>query len=209
MNPTDSEGRAQVLTLDSADAGTHKLARPSGEEGLALDQNTLGRMRAAVVVVLLLALAVAALALWQPWAGSDADTESSQWAAGQRDTATHLAIEGLLSLNTIDHRRIGATVDHWADITTGALSHDVRTGRAEVVRRARHDRTVASARLVQAAVTAFDAEAGTATVIAVLEISARKAGAKPTTTRNRFRVLVQRKDDQWKLAYFESLAAPQ
>jgi Mce-associated membrane protein len=186
MNPTDSEGRS-----------------------LALDQITLRRMRAGVVAVVLLGLAVAALALGQPWVGADPDTEASLWAAGQRDAATQVATEGLLSLNTIDHRRIGATVGHWADITTGALSHDVRNGRAEVVRRAQHDRTVASARLVQAAVTAFDAEAGTATVIAVLEISASKAGAKPTTTRNRFRALVQREDDQWKLAYFETLAAQQ
>jgi len=209
MNPTDSEGRGQVLTLDQPDPGTHRLARPSGEEGLALDQVTLRRMRVGVVAVVLLGLAVAALALWQPWAGTPAGTKASQWAAQQRDTATQVATEGLLSLNTIDHRRIGATVDRWAGITTGALSHDVRTGRAEVVRRARHDRTVASARLVQAAFTAFDAEAGTATVIAVLEISASKAGAKPTTTRNRFRVLVQREGGRWKLAYFETLAVQQ
>lgn len=209
MNPTDSEGRGHALTVDRPETGVHKFARPLGEEGLALDRTTLRRMRAALVAVVLLGLAVAAIALWRPWAGTDHDTEASLWAAGQRDTATQVATEGLLSLNTIDHHRIGAIVDHWADITVGALSHDVRTGRAEVVRRARHDRTVASARLVQAAVTAFDAEAGNATVIAVLEISAHKAGAKPTMTRNRFRVLVQRKDDQWKLAYFESLAAPQ
>jgi Mce-associated membrane protein len=162
-----------------------------------------------VVAVVLLGLAVAVLTRWQPWVGIDADTEASLWAAGQRDAATQAATEGLLSFNTIDHRRIGATVDHWAAITTGALSHDVRTGRAEVVRRAQRNRTVASARLVQAAVTEFDAEAGTATVVAVLEINAHKADAKPTTTRNRFRVLVQREHDQSKLAYFETLTVRQ
>jgi Mce-associated membrane protein len=191
--PTDSPGGQHVLLEE----------RPSSNR-LVLDPSLTRNLRVGLVAVVVLALAGALLLAWRPWAG-DAAVSAASRTAGQRDAALKAATEGLLALNTIDYRHIGETVDHWAKISDGALAQQIRAGRSAVVRRTKETRTTATATLIQSAVSAFDAKAGTATVIALLSLRSTTRGGKATTTHPRFRVLVQRKDAQWKLSFFEAL----
>ena len=65
--------------------------------------------------------------------------------------------------------------------------------------------TVATGTVLDAAINDLDEHAGTAKILASVEITIAKAGAAPSTKRNRFAAQLTRTDAGWKLSALDQV----
>ena len=153
-------------------------------------------MRVLVVAAVLSVLA----ALFSGWTWWRAASDDSFARGRERDAVLAAAGPELVTLNTIDYRSAGADVDRWIAATTGQYGKDLSGDRQLQIDRASTARTVSSASLVQAAVTEIDVAAGSARLLAVLDVRVSTGGAAATPRLNRLTVDVSRSPDGWKIS---------
>ncbi|MEV4142230.1 hypothetical protein AB0J40_01115 [Amycolatopsis sp. NPDC049691] len=153
-------------------------------------------MRVLVVAAVLSVLA----ALFSGWTWWRAASDDSLARGRERDAVLAAAGPELVTLNTIDYRSAGADVDRWIAATTGQYGKDLSGDRQLQIDRASTARTVSSASLVQAAVTEIDVAAGSARLLAVLDVRVSTGGAAAAPRLNRLTVDVSRSPDGWKIS---------
>ncbi|MPY96390.1 MAG: hypothetical protein GEU97_00015 [Actinophytocola sp.] len=158
----------------------------------------------ATLAVLTVVAVAAAAWFGVAWASAARDDGLAQ--AEQRDAVLRAAERGLVTLHTIDHREAERDVAAWLDVTAGGLHRDLEGDRAGQVEQARQTKTVSSAELLRAAVTELNAHAGTARVIAVLEVTLEARGEKASTGRKRLNADLVRRDGQWQVSAVEAAA---
>lgn len=137
--------------------------------------------------------------LW--WARAATDAEIGK--AADRDEVVRTAREHVAVLTTLDHHDVDTGIDRWLSVTTGPLHAelaDTDAGTREAVRRAA---TVARAEVVEAGLSAFSTETGTATLLAAVEITRSREGEPSTTTRQRFVVSLAETGSGWKVSGLE------
>ncbi len=158
-------------------------------------------LRAAVALVVL-ALAFAGWAGWTWWRASGDDALAY---ARTRDDVLAAGREQVARLTTLDSSDVDAGIDRWLDVSTGAL-HDELAGTDAKTRKALHDRgTVATGRVLDAAVSELDARAGTAQMLVSVEIATSVGGGEPATKRNRFVAGLTRTDRGWLLSALDQV----
>ena len=155
------------------------------------------RIRDSLGVLTVLALLAAAWFGWSWWSASHDDELS---LARERDTALAVASNGLVVLNTFDYRNGERDLDRWIGVTTGQLEKDLSADRKLQLDRANSSQTFATATLRQAAVTELDAGAGTAKLIAVLDVRLSTGGAAAAPALSRLNVDLARTGDGWKVS---------
>ncbi|MGK3203992.1 hypothetical protein [Amycolatopsis sp. MEPSY49] len=144
-----------------------------------------------------LSVLAAAFSGWSWWRAAADDS----FARGrERDAVLAAAGPELVTLNTIDYRSAGADVDRWIAATTGQYGKDLAGDRQVQIDRASTARTVSSASLVQAAVTEIDVAAGSARLLAVLDVRVSTGGSVAAPRLNRLTVDVSRSPDGWKIS---------
>jgi len=150
-----------------------------------------------LILGVVLAVVASAFAGWSWWRAAADDG----WARGRdRDAVLAAAGPSLVTLNTIDYRGAGADVDRWLGVVTGRYRDDLRGDRQLEIDRATSTRTVSTASLVEAAVTELDISAGTARLLAVLDVRISTGGGASAQKLNRLTVDVARDGDAWKVA---------
>jgi Mce-associated membrane protein len=153
------------------------------------------------VKVWVIAAVVAVLAAgWTGWSWWHAASDDSLARGRERDAVLAAAGPELVTLNTIDYRNAGADVDRWISATAGQYGKDLSGDRQLQIERATTARTVSTASLVEAAVTEIDASAGTARLLAVLDVRVSTGGSPASPHVNRLTVDVARSDSGWKVA---------
>lgn len=158
-----------------------------------------GRDRARDVLTALAAVALLAAA-WFGWAWWSAAHDEELSFARERDRVVAEVSAALVALNTIDYRRADGDVDRWLAATAGPL-HDELSGERQLqLDRAAGTQTVADARLLNAAVTELDREAGSARLVAVLDVEVSTASGQATSRRSRLTVDAERTSDGWKVS---------
>ncbi|WP_433888987.1 hypothetical protein [Streptomyces sp. CA-111067] len=111
-------------------------------------------------------------------------------AAGQRDIA---------QLNTVDTGHLDRDLGQWLDVTTGPLHDQMsRTHKADESS-LKASGTSTRGTVTDAAVTELDTRAGTAKVIATVQVRVTPGGGAATTDRKRFEAGLSRTGDGWKL----------
>jgi Mce-associated membrane protein len=151
---------------------------------------------AAMTALAAVSVLVAAWFGWSWWSAAQATVVTR----GQdRDTVLAAADDALTTLNTVDYHDPGAAVDRWIQVTTGELGKTLSGDRQLQLDRATASRTVASARVNQAAVAALNPDAGTARVIAVLDVQLSTNGAPSVPSRARLNASLTRTDAGWKV----------
>lgn len=184
----------------AADPETVSEAEPEIEPEIEPETEPERRgFRASMVLALVVVAASLAYAAWfgVSWWRSAADAGSY---AETRDAALHVGEQGIANLTTMDHNRFDEGMSRWRDSATGALRDSLVQDTQESKTRIESAKTSTTGTVVDAAVTELDERAGTATVIAVVEVSVRRDGAEPVVRRNRFRAELARTDDGWKLS---------
>jgi Mce-associated membrane protein len=158
-------------------------------------------LRAAVVLVVL-ATAFAGWAGWTWWrAGADeslsyAQTRDEVLAAGR----AHVAL-----LTSLDASDVDAGIDRWLTVSTGPL-RDELAATSESTRKTLHDGgSVATGRVLDAAVSELDTRGGTAKLLVSVEIATSVRGGEPATKRNRFVAGLTRTGDGWLLSALDQV----
>ena len=150
------------------------------------------------VTAVTVAAVLCALSAWS-YAGTRGDgtlryakARDAVLAAGQRDIAR---------LNTVDTGHLDRDLGRWLDVTTGPL-HDqmARTHQADASS-LKTSGTSTRGTVTDAAVTELDTRAGTAQVIATVQVrvTPRSGAGAATTDRKRFEAGLARTGDGWKL----------
>ncbi|RZS29432.1 Mce-associated membrane protein [Herbihabitans rhizosphaerae] len=152
-----------------------------------------GMLRASVVLV----LAAVAFAGWSAWT---LVRSSASPATGDRDEALAAGRRAVAVLNTMDHRGVDAGLDRWAEVATGEFRDELVRGRDESRKQLTEAKTVTSGRTVDAAVMELDAAAGTAKLIAAVEVTVTPDGGAPVVKRSRMQTTVNRVDGGWKVS---------
>lgn len=147
------------------------------------------------------ALAVVAVVVagWFGWGWWSTAHDDVQNRALDRDTVLSAATDALIALNTVDYHNPEPAVDRWISVTTGELGSSMSGDKQTQLERATSSKTVAWASLDQAAVTALDPNAGTARVIAVLDVHLSTNDAAPKDSRARLNAALTRTPQGWKV----------
>lgn len=155
---------------------------------------SLRRGLAALAVVSVLAAA------WFGWSWWRAAHDDGLATARDRDAALAAAGSALVALNTIDYHTGAQDFDRWLQVTTGQLSQDLSGDKQGQLDRANTTKTVATARLDQAAVTELNEPAGTAELVAVLTVRVSTGGGAPAANLSRLTVNLNRTGAGWKVS---------
>ncbi|KLL11245.1 hypothetical protein [Protofrankia coriariae] len=200
-----------------------KPARPAGPTGGARRSRRAQRSRrgdaapryprarqvTGFVLAGLLVIAVAASA-WQGlrwWAEERSGDNAKATFTADRDAAITAGQDSMVIFNTVDYRQPAEGLERWANASTGALQDKVRQENAQITKTITDTRTVSTARLIQGGLVAFDRDAGTAKVIAVIEIRSVPEGQPATTERTRLTGDVTRTAAGWKLSSIQTVPA--
>lgn len=139
-------------------------------------------------IVLLIA---AAFCAWSGWAYWQSGHSGSVRFAKARDEVRRAGRQEIAALNTLDPRQGDVALRRWLDASTGPLREELQRTSGQV----RQARNGAQGTVTDLAVTELDDRAGTARVIATVQV--KIAGA---VDRKRFTATLDRTGGVWKLA---------
>jgi len=122
-----------------------------------------------------------------------------------RDEALQSGRELVAELSSLDYHRVDQDLARWLDASTGPL-HDQLAHTDDATKKTlAGNATVATGKVLDAALSELDEHAGTAKMLASVEITLAKEGAAPATKRNRFAAALTRTSAGWKLSALDQL----
>ncbi|MBD0734483.1 hypothetical protein [Streptomyces sp. CBMA29] len=133
------------------------------------------------------------------WSYADTRGDGTLDYAKARDAVLADGQRDITRLNTVDAAHLDRDLATWLDTTTGPL-HD-RMSRTHTADAAALKQSGTSTRgtVTDAAVTELDTRAGTAKLIATVQVRVMPRGGAATTDRKRFEAGLSRTSDGWKL----------
>ena len=174
---------------------------PSDQEDAMTDRSRWRRAAdrgALPVLAALTACAVVAAALLgASWVGASGDPAVD--AARTRDEVLDVTQRELVQINTIDWHAPDGGLGAWQQQVTGPLAQQVAKNRQDNVTNIRNARTVTRARVLDAALTRLEPNAGRASAIAALEVTVTPDGGQPATKFTRVDAGAVRTPQGWKL----------
>ncbi|MEV6880082.1 hypothetical protein [Amycolatopsis sp. NPDC051128] len=158
-------------------------------------------LRAAVVAV----VATAAFAGWSgvTWYRT-AHSEAVTYGTA-RDEALASGRELVARLCTLDYHRLDQGLAEWLDASTGPLRDRLAHTDEATKKTLTQGATVSTGKVLDAGLSELDEHAGTAKLLASVEITALKEGVAPSTKRNRFAAGLTRTESGWKLSALDEL----
>jgi Mce-associated membrane protein len=158
-------------------------------------------LRAAVVLVVL----AAAFAGWAGWTWWRADADESLSYAQARDEVLAAGRAHVVLLTTLDSSDVDGGIDRWLTVSTGSLRDELAATDAKTRQTLRQGGTVATGRVLDAAVSELDTRTGTAKLLVSVEIATSVRGGEPATKRNRFVAGLTRTGDRWLLSALDQV----
>jgi Mce-associated membrane protein len=153
-----------------------------------------------VTSCLLLLVAV----VFAAWAGESWLTAPRASAVGQaRDEALREGEQAVLNFNTLSYRSVGKGVKLWEQSSTGALHSEIAAGQSTFEQQIQRARTVTTAKILDAALTAVNVRTGTASIIVAMQITVTPAHGAAATKQSRQEGVLTRTPSGWKLSSLE------
>lgn len=156
--------------------------------------------------VLLTAILAVAAAAWCGVSWWSAAHDETRELGVLRDEARAAGARALVEVNTLDHRDVDAALDRWRAAATGELRERFDTNRESDARAATAAKTATTATVVDSVVTKVDDRAGTAEIMAVLDLALKTDNGEPQARRSRVIAELARTPDGWKLSAVQVLA---
>jgi Mce-associated membrane protein len=154
-------------------------------------------------------LGVVALALafagWAGWTWLSAEGDDSLAYATARDEVLAAGRAQVATLTTLDYHDVDAGIDRWLAVSTGGLRDELAATDDKTRQQLKANATVATGRVLDAAVSELDTRSGTAKLLVSVEIATEKDGSPPGASRNRFVAGMSRVDGGWKLAALDQV----
>ncbi|MGH9060735.1 MAG: hypothetical protein ACRDZY_14665 [Acidimicrobiales bacterium] len=155
------------------------------------------------------AAVLAAAAVFAGWSGYSwyAASHSTSTTYGEtRDDALATGRALVATLNTLDYHQVDAGLSRWLDASTGPLHDQLARTTPQTKQALAAGATVATGKVLDAGLSELDTHAGTAKLIASVEVTVAKEGAAPATRRNRYAATLTRTASGWKLSTLDQLA---
>lgn len=155
--------------------------------------------------VLLAAVLICALGGWSYAQARGDDTLSY---AKSRDAALDDGKRHLARLNTMDGKdgtTVASGLDAWLASSTGPLHDGLRSSRKKDASELTKSGATARGKVTDAALTALDERAGTAAMIATVDVEVTPRTGKGGTERKRFEASLARTGEGWKVKAFEAI----
>ena len=150
------------------------------------------------VAAVLCALAVVATVFYGiSWAFAASGSSS---LATQRDEALRVGRSAVVNFNSLDYRNVEEGLDLWSVSSTGQLHDEVEKGRQENTKRIKESKTRTEGKVLDAAITNLDEQAGKAHMIAVVKVTVTPEGQQPVEKSVRYQGDLNREDGEWKLS---------
>lgn len=158
-------------------------------------------------VKVMLGVVVAALVFagWGGWTWFLAGSDDSLAYANARDEVLSVARTQVATLTTLDAHDVDGGIDRWLAVSTGGLRDELAATDAKTRQTLRNAGTVATGRVLDAAVSELDTRSGTAKLLVSVEISTAKDGSPAVAKRNRFVAGMSRVDGGWKLSALDQV----
>ncbi|TDV41391.1 hypothetical protein [Actinophytocola oryzae] len=158
-----------------------------------------------VKVMLTVVVLALAFACWGGWTWFQAGNDDSIAYASARDDVLSVARTQVAVLTTLDAHDVDGGIDKWLAVSTGGLRDELAATDAKTRQALTTAGTVATGRVLDAAVSELDTRSGTAKLLVSVEISTAKDGTPPVPKRNRFVAGMSRVDGGWKLSALDQV----
>lgn len=116
-----------------------------------------------------------------------------------REDALAAGRTAVAGLTTLDYRQAAPGYERWLELSGGALHDELAADRQGSLDRIAQAKTVTTGKVTDAAVTEVDTSAGTAKLIASVELVVAPEGADTVTKRNRFQADLTRGPGGWRV----------
>ena len=153
-----------------------------------------------VATAVVLAVLAALFAAWSGWSWYRAAAAGPPAAAQLRDQVLQAGEQAAQNFNTLDYRKVAAGLALWEQSSTGPLHAEIVAGRAQFTRQIGQTKTITTARILDGALTALNAHAGTASIIVAVQITVTPASGPPVTKQSRLDGTLARTPSGWKLS---------
>lgn len=154
--------------------------------------------RAAIAAVLF--AAATAFAAWSGFSWLGAANAGPPAYSQLRDRVLQEGEQAVLNFNTLDYRRVSQGVSMWEQSSTGALHSQVASGSTQFEQQIRQAQTSTTARILDGALTALNARAGTAGIIIAVQITVTPRHGAPAVKQSRLLGTLTRTPAGWKLS---------
>jgi len=151
------------------------------------------------------AAAAAVFAGWSGYSWYAAAHAPSVTYGVARDDALATGRTLVAELNTLDYHDVNGGLGRWLSASTGPLHDQLARTDARTKQALAANSTVSTGRVLDAALSELDEHAGTAKMLASVEITMAKQGTAPAVKRNRFAAALSRTPDGWKLSALDQL----
>jgi Mce-associated membrane protein len=187
--------------MDSAAGQPHGLRRLRGFRWQQASgrQEGPGRQRDPLLVTAgALLVAAVAFAAWSGWSWLSAPRVSGHPQV--RDQALQAGEQAVLNFNTLDYRTVGQGLKLWEQSSTGSLHNEVVAGQTAFEQQIAQAKTVTTAKILDGALTGFNAQSGRASLIVALQITVTPARGSAATKQSRLSGQLIRTASGWKLS---------
>lgn len=196
--PTVSVSKsAEPITDDSGADADSDVAEPDVAAEPKTEPATRSRVpivTAAIVLAACLAFVAAAVVVF-----ATHDNSSGSNDANVRDTVLQQARQDIVVLNTMDYRDVDAGLKRWADASTGTLHNQVVRATAVEKQHLTQAKSIATAKVVAAAITSLDVADGSASIIASVDVTVKHSDGKSNVNRERLKGQMTRVGSVWKV----------
>ncbi|WP_411080363.1 hypothetical protein [Streptomyces sp. cmx-18-6] len=144
------------------------------------------------------------------WSYADARGDRTLAHAKARDTALAQGKRHLATLNSLDGTSatgVDTGLRAWRDSSTGPLHDQLKRTSGADARTLTKSGDTARGKVTAAALTALDERAGTAELIATVDVEVTPRTGAPGTQRKRFTATLARTGDGWKVKALTAMAA--
>jgi Mce-associated membrane protein len=126
------------------------------------------------------AVIAAACAGWFGWSWYSAANSSPLSNSAARDAALQDGEQAIQNLNTFDYHHASQDLNIWLASATGNLRAGMAQGRATFLQEVKQIKADTAARILDGALTALDTHAGTATIMAAIQLTVYQPPNQPT-----------------------------
>jgi Mce-associated membrane protein len=185
---------------------TTETEEPDTTETAAQPEPVIQRDRLRQAALALFAVA-AVCAGWFGWSWYSAATDDAVRYAHVRDEVLRSGSQAIQNMNTLSFRTVDNDVRLWEDSTTAQLYQQIVQGRAKFTEEIVKARSTTTAKILDAALTDLDPDAGQARILAAVQITVLPEQGEPVVKKSRLVGELTRTSSGWKLSALSQAAA--
>ncbi|PZS22554.1 MAG: hypothetical protein DLM61_25815 [Pseudonocardiales bacterium] len=158
-----------------------------------------GPLRTAILAVAVVAVVAFAATGWFAVSWYRAAHDGSLSLGMDRDDVSRDAQRSMLTLNTLDYRRVQDGLTLWEQSAAGSLLTQLHANRDSYARAITDSAAITTARVLDAAVASLNEGAGTAQVLVGVDVTSQAEQGDPSCVHRRVRLDMIRVGDAWKV----------